>query len=432
MSMYADRVRMGERISTGWRRFVASVRNAAYSISDPGLAAIFNVGPRNYAGVEVNEVSAMGLSAVYRAVALVAGTIGTLPLRTLREDPDTGMLTRQPSFLDTAPGGPDGPTSMNWKETCVAQMLLHGDAFLRHIYGGAGQLIGLEPIHPLCDTVEWPKAGDDIWPYGGKWYRVSLIDGTQLRLDKRDMTQVMGLSLDGIRGISVIMAARNGLGTAIAGDRAAAKMFNNGALISGMVTSEDDMDESEAKLVKSHLEQSVNGWENAGTIPVVNRKLKFTPWQMNAKDAQFLESRAFSIEEIARWFGVPPHLLMQTDKQTSWGTGVEEQNLGLARFNLNGWTTRLEQALSRLLPNTRWVEFDFAGLERPTPEDEINLIIAQVNAGLITPNEGRALRNLPPVPGGDVLRGAQPAALPAAPESEPAPDPEPEPAAVPA
>lgn len=427
--MYSERVRMGERITAGWRRFVAGVRNAAYSVTDPALAAIFDIGMRNYSGVDVNEATALSLSAVYRAVALVAGTIGTLPLRTLRQDPDSGMLTRQPSFLDTTPGGPDGPTPMNWKETCVAHMLLHGDAFLRHIYGGAGQLIGLEPIHPACVQVEFPKPGDDLWPYGGKWYRVSLLDGRQLVLDKRDMTQVMGLSLDGVRGISVIAAARNGLGTALAGDRSAARMFSQGALISGMVTSEDDMPEEEAKLIKSHISQHVNGWENAGTIPVVNRKLKFTPWQMNAKDAQFLESRAFQIEEIARWFGVPPHLLMQTDKQTSWGTGVEEQNLGLARFNLNGWTTRFEQALSRLLPNTRWVEFDFAGLERPTPEDEINLIIAQVNAGLITPNEGRALRNLGPIAGGDALRGAA-AALPSDPAPEPAPDPEP--AAVPA
>ena len=118
---------------------------------------------------------------------------------------------------------------------------------------------------------------------------------------------------------------------------------------------------------------------------------------MTAADAQFLESRAFQIEEVARWFGVPPHLLMQTDKQTSWGTGVEEQNNGLSRFTIHPWTTRIEQALSRLLPSTQWVEFDFASLERPTPEDEINLIIAQVNAGILTVDEARALRNLPPL-----------------------------------
>lgn len=393
-------VGIGQRI-TAVGRWFAGVWNSlvTYSVSDPTLARIFHIGPPNYSGVEVNEITALSLSALYRGVALVAGTIGTLPLRTLREG-DAGQLVRQPSFMDDSaggPGGPNGPTPMSWKETAVAHMMLHGDAFCRHIYGGAGQLVALELIHPLAVSVEWPKGTDDIWPYGGKWYRVTLIDGTQLRLDARDMTQIMGLSLDGVRGVSIITAARNGLGTALAGDRAAARMFNNGALISGLVSSDDDVDEDEAKLIKEDLDVQVSGYENAGGVRFINRKLKFTPWTMTAADAQFLQSRAFSIEEIARWTGVPPHLLMQTDKQTSWGTGVDVQNQGLARFNLNGWTTRIEQALSRLLPNTRWVEFDYAGMERPTPEAEIQLILAQMSAGLLTKDEARALRNLPPL-----------------------------------
>jgi len=385
----------------GWvgkqaRRLIAP-RNDVFSVADPGLARIFQIGPPNFSGVDVGETTAMSLSAVYRAVALIAGTIGTLPLRTLRDNPATGQRERYQSVFDD-PGGPYGPTPMSWKETITAHLLLHGNAYLRHIYGGAGQLVALEPIHPLSVTVELPRPGEDNWPLGNKWFRVSLLDNKQIRLDSNDLTHIMGLSLNGIVGMSCIEAARNGLGTALAGDRAAAKMFSTGALVSGMVTAEDDMDEAEATIVKASLDRSMNGWENAGTIPVINRKLKFQQWSMSATDAQFLESRAFQVEEIARWFGVPPHLLMQTDKQTSWGTGVEEQNLGLARFNLNGWTTRIEQPLSRLLPGPRWVEFDFAGLERPTPEDEINLLIAQVNAGLLTVDEARAIRNLPPLP----------------------------------
>jgi phage portal protein BeeE len=101
---------------------------------------------------------------------------------------------------------------------------------------------------------------------------------------------------------------------------------------------------------------------------------------------------------------------MQTEKQTSWGTGVAEQNRGLGRFTLLGWTMRFEQRLSRLLGGQsrtpRFAEFDFAGLERPTPEEEIRLLIEQVTAGLLTVNEARRIRNLPPIDGGDVLRGA--------------------------
>jgi phage portal protein BeeE len=97
---------------------------------------------------------------------------------------------------------------------------------------------------------------------------------------------------------------------------------------------------------------------------------------------------------------------MQTEKQTSWGTGVAEQNRGLGRFTLLGWTMRFEQRISRLLGAPRFVEFEFAGLERPTPEEEIRLLIEQVKAGLLTVNEARRIRNLPPIDGGDVLRVA--------------------------
>ncbi|MGH6692186.1 MAG: phage portal protein, partial [Gammaproteobacteria bacterium] len=181
------------------------------------------------------------------------------------------------------------------------------------------------------------------------------------------------------------------------GDRAAARMFGNGAMIAGLVTPDEDVDEDEAKVIKAGLDKKVGGWENAGELAFVNRKLKFSPWTMSAEDAQFLESRAFQIEDVARWFGVPPHLLGQTEKQTSWGTGVAEQNRGLARFTLLPWTTRIEQRLSRLLPAPRFVEFEYAGLEKPVPEQEIELLIKQVAAGILTVDEARKIRNMPPL-----------------------------------
>jgi HK97 family phage portal protein len=122
---------------------------------------------------------------------------------------------------------------------------------------------------------------------------------------------------------------------------------------------------------------------------------------MSAEDAQFIGQRAFSVEEVARIFGVPPHLLAQTEKQTSWGTGVAEQNLGLARYTLMPWTSRIEQSLSRLLPTSRFVEFDYAGLLQGTPTEEVALLKTQIDARILTPNEARRLRNLPPLPDGD-------------------------------
>jgi phage portal protein BeeE len=134
--------------------------------------------------------------------------------------------------------------------------------------------------------------------------------------------------------------------------------------------------------------------------------LKFEKWSMSAEDAQFLQSREFQVEEVARWFGLQPMHLAQTSKQTSWGTGVQEQNRGLARYVLEPWTTRIQERLSRLLTGAKKCEFDYTAFVQPDPETEIGLLIDQVNAGLLTINEARKIRNLPPLPGGDAITDA--------------------------
>lgn len=392
------------RVRWPWTRPEVPRNDALISISDPVLAEYFGVTP-TYAGVNVGEGSALGIAAFWRAVMLIAGTIASLPLNTYR-DTTEGDRQRMKSWLDN-PGTDDGQTPYEWKETCILHGLLHGNIYLAHLFNQAGAIAGATPLHPRAVHPDWERREDGSYT-GRKVFQAILDDGRKRTFTQDTMTQVMGPSLDGLRGLSLIGVARQSLGITIAGDRAAGRMFGNGALISGLVTPEEDVDEPEAKRIKAGLDRKLGGWENAGDIAFVNRKLKFTPWTMSAEDAQFLQSRQFQIEEIARWTGVPPHLLMQTEKQTSWGTGVAEQNRGLGRFTLLGWTKRFEERLSRMLARPRFAEFEFAGLERPTPEQEITLLIQQVEAGLLTVNEARRIRNLPPVPGGDVLRGASP------------------------
>lgn len=392
-----------------WRRFFGRVRNTVRSISDPLLAQWFNIGTPNYSGVEINEHSALALSAVWRSVSVIAGTLASLPLRSLREAGE-GKTEHVASIFD-APDGQYGQTPFEWKETGFLHLLLHGNAFQFKIRNEAGALVRLEWLHPLGVSIVEPSLDEyrlGKLPLGGKWFDVAMKDGTQARFDAEYINHIPAMSSDGLRGLSPLEVARNSLGTAAAGDRAAARMFSSGALISGMVTPEDDLEPEETKQVKAELNQNVSGWENAGAIAVVNRRLKFTPWTMSAVDAQFLQSRQFSIEEIARWWGVPPHKLMQTDKQTSWGTGVEQQDRGLGRTVLSPWAQRFEQRCSRLLPSPRFVEFDFAGLERPSPKDEIELLLKQTGGKpILTVNEARAIRNLPPVEGGNVLIALQ-------------------------
>lgn len=395
-----------------WKREVQ--KRSAFSVGDPMLAQMLGYQAGNVSGQTVTESTALALSAVWRSVSLVSGAIAGLPLRTLLTTAD-GQQERAASFLDN-PAGPDRATPFEWCELAMVHLLLNGNVFAQHVYNGGGALAGLNLIHPLACQVE---LNEDV--PGGKLITVTLNDGTKREFDSTSMTHIPAMSLDGLRGISPITVARNSLGTGLAADRAAARMFANGALISGMVTPiDEDLTPDEAKVIKASIQSKIMGEENAGDVAVINRKLTFTPWQMNADDAQFLQSRVFQIEEIGRWWGVPPHLLGQTEKATSWGQGIAEQNRGLARYTLTPWTSRVEQRLSRLIPSNRIVEFDYSAFIKPSPEDEINLLIAQVNSGLLTLNEARRIRNLPAVEGGDLPR-TPPGAIPPTDPNAPAP-----------
>lgn len=386
------------------------------SISDPAIAGLFTIGAPNFSGVVIGEGSALALSAVWRSVSLISGTLASLPLRSLRDK--GGKTERIKSIFDSPSGDPleawwPWQSPFSWKETVLLHLLLHGNAFLYKITNEAGGLVALVPFHPLSVGVVLPtldemKTGPR--PAGGKWFDITLMTGERHRCDATEMLHIPAISMDGACGLSPLTVARNSLGTAAAGDRAAAKVFNSGAMIAGMVTPEDDLDVEDAKKIRADLNNQATGWENAGAIAVVNRRLKFSPWTMTAVDAQFLQSRQFSIEEISRWWGVPPFELMQTDKQTSWGTGIEAQQRGLGRTVLAPWATRFDEYASTLLGASSFVEFDFAGLERPDPETEIELLLKQTGKPYLTVNEARKIRNLEPIAGGDTLD--QPAAAP--------------------
>lgn len=394
-------------------------------MSDPALARVLSIGGgENYSGVPIGEGSALTVSAVYRAVALISETLASLPMQTVRTL--NGVRQVIPSWLDN-PGTNEGPTPFEFWETVYCHLLLHGNGFLVHAYNGAGLIAGLIPVHPLAVNVEWEVR--DGKHTGRKVYTVMLTDGRQRTYNQTELTHVSGKSLDGLRGLSVISLAANSMGTALAGDRAAAKMFSSGGLVSGyMVPSSagDGLEPDEAKAAQNQINREFTGWENASRIPVFNQYMEFHKWSMSSVDAQFLESRSFQVEEIARWFGVPPHALMQTEKQTSWGTGIESQQRGLARTVLAPWATRVEHRMSRLLPRPQVAAVDFSGLERATPTEEAATLSTLVVGGILTPNEARARLNLAPVEGGEVLRATGPAAPtdPADPAAPADPDPE--------
>ena len=358
-----------------------------FSVGDAALSEYLGLSGSTIAGVSVNQTSALGLSAVYRSVALISGTVAGLPLKTYRRTDTT--KTRVPSFLDD-PGGATGLTSFEWTELVLAHLLLSGNAYLLHVYGGAGQIVDLQPIVPSAVAVE---PHDEF----GKVFKITDRHGKVRELTPLDVSQIMGPTLDGLRGLSVISVARQSLGTAIAGDMAAARMYSNGLMLGGILTAADTVTPEQADAIKAGFKARAQGVRNSGDVAFVPADVKFSPWTMSAEDAQFLELRKHSVDEISRLFGVPREMLSEAGA-SSWGSGIQELVRAFQKFCLAGWAARIEQRLTRLLPKNSFAEFDFSGLLQPSPEVEITLLLQQVAAGLITVDEARAIRNMGPLP----------------------------------
>lgn len=387
------------RRSLAWlREDPAEYRSESYPLRlDDGTFAEW-MGYGSTAGVHVSPQGSLGLSSVYRAVSLISGTIASLPLKTYRDLPDGTRERVDASFLNR-PGGPGGLTQFEWTELVLVHLLLWGNAYLLHLIGGADQVVGLIPLHPTAVQVKQPTSlaeAERFFPWT-KFFTVTMVDGSQRDLNPSQLTHITAFGTDGVKGLSPIETNRQAIATGMAGDQSAARMFANGGSPAALVTTEEDVTVEESQAIVAGLEAKLAGPQNAGRWAFINRQLKVQPWTMPASDLQHLESRVHQVEEVARIFGVPPHLLGQTEKQTSWGTGVSEQNRGLARYTLMPWTSRIEQRLSRLLPNKQLCEYDYAGLLQGSPQEELDMLIKQLDAGILTVDEVRRIRNLEPL-----------------------------------
>jgi HK97 family phage portal protein len=308
-------------------------------------------------------------------------------------------------------------TPFSWVETVLTHLLLWREAYLWHEErdSRSGFVSVYRPIRP--DAFEPVKRvnGKRVFTYTDADTKEKKEVGSE------QITYIPGPSLDGVRGHPMLQAARSIFSAAISGDKTAQAVLRRGIRLAGLVTPADeaeDFDETEGDAMLEKLRATAVGRENAGGVVMLNKRLKLQPWQPNNIESQWHETRGDVLGEIGRIFGMPPHLLNDIEKQTSWGTGVAEQNLGLARYTLMGWSSRIEQVLTQRLPRDQFVEFDYKGLLQGTPAQEIELLIAQKDAGVLTQDEVRKILNLPP------LTPAQKAefAPPPAPRPIPLPD----------
>ncbi len=386
----------------GRERFSSS--GATYSIGDPAFARW--ISGTDDAQETVNQYTVLGLSAVLRACEIIS-VIATFPLKTYeRQD---GAATRIPSEFDDPYPGQDGMTPFEWSETVIWHLLLWRNAYLWHEGRADGSPgIAYRPIHP--DLVVRVKRVN-----GRKVFEYREAGSAETKeVGSEQITHIPGPSLDGASGHPLLYGARAVFSAAISGDKTAQRMLRKGIRLGGIVTPADpssqdepgatDLDPTEMAAILEQLRATAIGSENAGDIVGLNRRVKLQNWTASNIEAQWDETRKHVLMEIEQLFGVPPHLMADTEKQTSWGTGVAEQNLSLARFTLRKWSERIDQRLTRRLPGGKvtgpdgqFTEYDYKGFLQGTPEQEIDSLVKQVQAEILHPDEARRVMNLPPL-----------------------------------
>lgn len=378
-----------------------SLENPGVSISDPALAEWIG-GPRALAGVTVNEDRVYGLPAYFRGVAIVSGTLAGIPLKVYKKG------TRQPVTQSTVLDNPNPrQTPFEFWQTGLANAVTWGNMFARKLRDGAGVVRQAWQIHPSrvrVDEVDITDANP-----AGKLFVIRMKDGTEKRYTSDEIFHVPYLSPDGIAGVRPLQLFRQSLGISIAADETAAGFYGNKSMLSGVLQTDAELDEDKADRVKARWREKTSGVHRAGEVAVLDKGLKFEPLTMPPGDAELLDSRRFSVTDISRMVGLPPHLLGDVQRSTSWGAGIEAQVLGLIKFNFNPWCVSIEQRVTRELLPGGWTagswfaEHSLEGLLRGDSVARANFYRAMVQIGALTLNEVRVLENEEPMEGLDVF-----------------------------
>lgn len=358
---------------------------------------------RGDAGEVVSDESVLGLSAVWACVNLLSGTIASLPLMVYRNDGDGGrVVAREHPLYRVLHDSPNfDQTSLDFWEYVCASLELWGNAYAR-IERVGGKVSGLHPILPNLVSVRRLSNGtlEYRWSQDGRSY---------IETDKT-VLHIRGFGGNPLGGMSTLHFGRNTFSLARAIDRSSGSMFKNGMRPSVQLVFGEWLSPEQRELAKTTLSEQYLGAMNAGKPWISEGGAKIEAISINPDDAQMLESRGFSVEEICRFFGVPPFMIGHTEKSTSWGTGLEQQTLGFQKFTLRRRLKRIEQAIEKQLltpidrGNGITVEFNLEGLLRADSAGRAKFYQQMTAIGAMTINEVRALENLPPVEGGEVPR----------------------------
>lgn len=365
-------------------------------------------------GKYVTERSSMQMTAVYSCVRILSEAVASLPLQFYRYTSDGGKekATDRPLYFLLHDEPNPEMTSFIFRETLMTHLLLWGNAYAQIIRNGKGEVVALYPLMPDRMTVDRDE-------HGKLYYEYTVLDaddvngrrgtnkvGRTVKLKPYEVLHIPGLGFDGLVGYSPIAMAKNAIGLAIAAEEYGSTFFANGAQPSGVLEHPGTL--QDPGKIRDSWQSTFGGSGNANKIAVLEEGMKYAPISIPPDQAQFLETRKFQIDEIARIFRVPPHMVGDLDKSSF--SNIEQQSLEFVKYTLDPWVCRWEQAMVKVLlkPEEKrdyFFKFNVDGLLRGDYESRMNgYAIARQN-GWMSANDIRELENLDRIPadlGGDL------------------------------
>lgn len=369
-------------------------------LSDGGFWSAF-LGAQSSSGKAVTVDKAMRLSAVWACVRIISTSVAGLPLSIYRRLPDGGRETaRDFPLYDVVHNSPnEDMAAFHFWQAVVASMLLWGNAYCE-IHRSGGRVIALDFLMPSRVT---PEPDDD----GRLRYFFQPRKGARREIAQADMLHIPAFTLDGRMGLSAIRYGADVFGSAMSADDAANTTFKNGMMPTVAFSVDKTLNPTQRAEFRDYV-KTISGALNAGKSPVLEQGVKPEMIGINPADAQLLESRGHSIEEICRWFGVPPWMVMKTDKGSNWGTGLEQQQIAFLTYCIMTYTAPIEQCVNKRCLTAvdrikHYAEFSLEAFLRADSAGRAAYLSTMGQNGYMTRNEGRHKENLPSMPGGDIL-----------------------------
>ena len=375
--------------------------------STTGSAYRFYMGGST-AGKNVTERSAMQMTAVYSCVRVLSEAVAGLPLHLYKYTDSGGkaMALDHPLYRLLHDEPNQEMSSFVFRETLMSHLLLWGNAYAQIIRNGKGEVVALYPLMPNRMEVNRDKNGKLYYLYSTQSDDAPTMKGSTVYLDPSEVLHIPGLGFDGLVGYSPIAMAKNAIGLAIATEEFGAKFFANGAAPSGVLEHPGTI--KDPTKVREAWQSQFGGSSNSGKVAVLEEGMKYTPISISPEQAQFLETRKFQINEIARIFRVPPHMVGDLEKSSF--SNIEQQSLEFVKYTLEPWLVRWEQSMIRslLTPSEKqdyFIKFNVDGLLRGDYASRMSGYATARQNGWMSANDIRELENLDRIPaedGGDL------------------------------